>query len=105
MTKELVIDVILAINIIFKSLTTHMRDGQWETSLLKIFKKYATSAEMYIDMLGCLPTMLTLNKANEQYPFKLVRFFYIVEVFNTISDFVRFMLLRIGLNKGNINKI
>lgn len=105
MTKELVIDIILAINIVFKCFTTHMKDGQWETRLRLIIKKYATSAEMYIDMLGCLPTMFTLNKANEQYPFKLFRFFYIVEVFETISDFVKFFLLKLGLNKGNINKI
>lgn len=60
---------------------------------------------MYIDMLGCLPTMLTLNQAPEQYPFKLVRFFYIGEVFKTIEEFVRYLLLKLGLNKGNINKI
>lgn len=105
MTKEFVIDIILAINIVFKAFTTHMHEGAWENRLFFILKKYATSAEMYIDIIGCLPTMFTMNKANEQYPFKLVRFFYIVEVFDTISDFVRFLLLKLGLNKGNINKI
>ena len=34
MTKELVIDIILATNIVFKSLTTYMKDGQYETRLL-----------------------------------------------------------------------
>lgn len=60
---------------------------------------------MYIDMLGCLPTLLTLNKVAEQYPFKLVRFFYIGEVFKSIEELVRFLLIKLGLNKGNINKI
>jgi len=35
----------------------------------------------------------------------VIRFYYIVEVFDTIEQFIEFVLIKLQLNKGNIKKI
>lgn len=60
MTRQLIIDAILLLDIIFKCLTTFQsKDSVWETSLLVLFKNYAIKGSMLTDCLGTIPTLLT----------------------------------------------
>jgi hypothetical protein len=108
MTKEFVIDIIFAINIVLKCLTTFIPNGEsnkYEVKLTLIFINYARTMAMYIDLLATLPTLITLNNEHDQYFYKMLRFFYLPDVYDTANNLIRFVLFKIGIAKGSIGKI
>jgi len=108
MTKEFVIDIIFAINIVLKCLTTFIPNGEstkYEDKLHKIFMNYARTMAMYIDLLATIPTLITLNNEHDQYFYKMLRFFYLPDVYDTANNLIRFVLFKIGIAKGSIGRI
>lgn len=103
MTKELIIDIFLTIDIILNFITSFMKDGDWVKDIPELIKNYAKGL-MVFDICATIPTLVT-NQGNTLYWFKLIRFLQVRSVYGSISDMVRFFLAKCGLNKSNIEKI
>ena len=56
------------------------------------------------DVLSTLPTLLTGETDENLYWLKLIRIFHVRQVYGSLSDLVRAVLTRMGLNKGNVEK-
>lgn len=102
MMREIVCDVIFAINIAFRCLTTYMENGEPVLSLVALFKNYAKGT-MVLDLASTLPSLLS-GQSHQYFLYKMLRFYYLKEVYGSISSLIRYVLLRCGLNKGNVGK-
>jgi hypothetical protein len=59
MAKENVVDIIFAVNMVFKFLTTYPTGpGEYETSLLSLFMNYAKGT-MLLDAASTIPTLMS----------------------------------------------
>jgi hypothetical protein len=72
MTKELIIDIFLTIDILLNFITSFMRDGDWEMQIFELVKNYAKGS-MFFDVCATIPSLVSYQ-SNRMYWFKLIRF-------------------------------
>ena len=58
---------------------------------------------LLLDLASTLPCLITLE-SHKYFLYKLLRFYYLMEVYGSIQSLIRYFLLKMGLNKGNIDK-
>ena len=93
MTKELSIDIILMINIIFCLLITYRKENSqsYEYRLTNIIFNYCVKGSMVFDVLSVVPTLAT-NQSNVWYSAKLIRFLKIGETYKAINGATKIVL-------------
>lgn len=96
---ELVIDIILAIDIVMNFFTSYTKDVTPVTDLKKISFNYLTTNFIF-DFLGIVPGLVTLNSIKLLYPLKLLRFIELHKFF----DQIRYILEKLGKVLTFINK-
>lgn len=69
---------------------------------MPLFLNYARGT-LLLDLASTIPPLIT-GESHQYFLFKMLRFYYLKEVYGSISSLVRYVLLRCGLNKGNIGK-
>jgi hypothetical protein len=85
MTNEMIIDILLAINILIQAFTTFKKsDGTWEMSIFNLILNYLNGT-MIRDCLAVLPTLIS-GQSKEYYLFKILRLMKITQVYDVISS-------------------
>lgn len=102
MLRENIVDIIMSINIAFKFLTTYMVNGVPVDSLFLLFKNYAKGS-MLLDVASTIPALIS-GQSHKYFLYKMLRFYYLKEVYGSISSLIRYFLIRTGMNKGNVGK-
>ena len=79
-------------------LTTYIKDGEYETSLFNIVMNYAVKGPMIFDLAAVIPTLIT-HSSQATYGFKIIRFLKLSQVYESISNMNRSILIQLGLTK------
>mmetsp|Transcript_1473 Transcript_1473/g.2589 ORF Transcript_1473/g.2589 Transcript_1473/m.2589 type:complete len:363 (-) Transcript_1473:1072-2160(-) len=103
MVFEMIVDIVMVLQILISCITSFQKDLQWVDDIKEIVLNYAKPT-MIFDLISTLPSLLTNQSSESYFWFKLVRFFHVRSVYGSLSDIVSFILSKMGLNKGNVEK-
>lgn len=103
MVPEMIVDIVMVLHILLSCFVSYRKDLQWTYDFLDIVLNYAKGT-LFFDLASTLPTLLS-NQSNSLYWLKLIRFIsHVRAVYGSLSDLVGYILKRMGLNKGNVEK-
>jgi hypothetical protein len=98
-----VVDVIMTIDLGIKFITSFQKEGIWSVSFFEIFKNYARNT-MMVDIVSTLPTLIW-NQAKSVYWLKMLRLSHARQAYGAVSEIIKFLLQKAGLNKGSVEKL
>lgn len=102
MTKEYIIDILMTIDIVFCFLTAYQKDVEWETNIFSIILNYVKGT-MIFDVTATVPAFF-LDGNSDWFLLKIIRFIHVRTVYGSLSDAIRILLTKLGLDKGSVEK-
>ena len=100
---EFMVDIFMALDILLNFITAYQRDVQWITCVWLITKNYAKGS-MIFDLIATIPGLISFS-SEKFYYVKLFRLVHARVVYSSISEAIRFILSKFGLNKANVEKV
>lgn len=104
MSVEYALDLFMTLNIIFNCFISYQDDltMTWVKIPYKIMINYARGS-MIFDIASTVPALF-LDQHSNWFHLKLIRFIHVRTVYGCLSDVVRIMLNKFGLDKGSVEK-
>ena len=96
------VDIIFMISIFLKFITAYQKDVEWVTDL-KLIIINNLRQKFVFDLIATLPGLIT-GQSKKYYYFKLVRLIHIRDVFSKISNMLKHILQKTGMNKSVTDK-
>lgn len=93
----------MTIDLGIKFITDFQKEGIWSDSFIEIFQNYARNS-MMVDFVSTLPTLIW-NQAKSVYWLKMLRLYHARQAYGAVSEIIKFLLQKAGLNKGSVEKL